>query len=93
MALATSRDSAIENLVGGAKREAREPVVSELERQSPLWLKLKSHMEKRIAALRVKNDSDKDTEATAKLRGRIAELKILAALDNPAPQLQADDSE
>lgn len=70
-----------------------EPVLNPADRQSPLWLKLKKHAEERLAKMRVRNDSMKlDEKDTASMRGRIAELKYLATLDNPAPQTEADET-
>ena len=64
------------------------------EAASYLWKKLKGHMEARLALLRSKNDDpNKDGNATAMLRGRIKELKNLMALDNPAPSMEAEDSD
>ena len=48
---------------------------------SPTWMKLKLHIEKRIEQLRKENDGDRTELETSKLRGRIAELKALLALD------------
>ena len=68
------------------------PVLNEAEAQSPLWRKVKAHLEARLAMLREMNDSPKrNAEATALLRGAIKEVKNLAALDKPAPQTEADD--
>lgn len=64
--------------------------LTEMERQSALWKKLKAHAEERIARHRRANDGDKDMEATSKLRGRIQEARYFAALDEPAPQMEAD---
>jgi hypothetical protein len=54
------------------------------DRHSPTWAKLRRHLEARITELRRQNDSDADPMKTAKLRGRIAELKGLLSLGNPA---------
>ena len=59
---------------------------------SPLWMKLKAHIEERVAGHRRANDGNLNTEDTAKVRGRIAEGKYILGLDNPAPQLDASDS-
>ena len=91
---ATNSEEIVKQLVGSAERERKDTaVVTELERQSALWLKLKAHVEKRIASLRARNDNDKNAEETAKLRGRIAELKLIAALDNPAVAMEPDKGE
>jgi hypothetical protein len=57
----------------------------EHERQTQLWRGLMRHVEERITELRQRNDADQDERATANLRGRIAELKALLALDKPEP--------
>jgi len=59
--------------------------------QSAVWLKLKEHYTQRLILLRAQNDGSLDAEATAKIRGRIAEVKQFLALGKPAPQV-ADDS-
>jgi len=53
------------------------------ERHSALWLKLKEHMEQQLDLLRRKNDGSHDEIVTANIRGRIAILKELSALDAP----------
>ena len=52
------------------------------ERNSALWLRLKQHLEDELALLRVQNDDDRDPVATAHLRGEIARIKTLLALDS-----------
>lgn len=66
-------------------------LLSEHERTNPVWVKIKKHLEGRLDLLRSMNDKHHDAETTARLRGRIREVKELAALDNPAPQMEADD--
>ena len=78
-----------EDLIGEA-RESTEPVITELERQSPLWKKLKAHLEKRIETLRARNDSDRDAFDTAKIRGRIAEVKVILMLDQPQQKIKVE---
>ena len=58
---------------------------AEHERHTQLWRDLMRHVEARIAELRQRNDADQEDRATANLRGRIAELKALLALDKPDP--------
>lgn len=58
---------------------------------SPTWMRLKEHCQARLAALRMQNDKTISAEETTKLRGRIAEVKRILALDNPAP-IEADDA-
>lgn len=61
---------------------------------SPTWSKLRRHMEAQLDKLRRENDKDADPVRTAKLRGRIAQLKNLLALGNPqAPAMVADEEQ
>jgi len=55
---------------------------------SPAILRLKAIYEERLAECRVKNDNRLDAEETARLRGRIFEVRNLLALvsDRPPPQ-------
>lgn len=46
-------------------------------RQSGAWRQLKAHIEARLDVYRRRNDSGLNEIETAKLRGRIAELKLL----------------
>lgn len=55
------------------------------------WTRFKAQITARLSDLRSSNDGDKSPEHTAKLRGRIAELKNLLALDIPAPAPVPDD--
>lgn len=55
------------------------------EIQSAVWIKLRDHMEQRLAMLRCQNDGDLSPEQTIKLRGRVAQLKELLALANTTP--------
>lgn len=66
-------------------------ILNDIERQSAVWKKIKQHCEDEIARLRVLNDTSVDLARTERLRGRIKAFKYLAALDNPAPQAEADD--
>lgn len=59
--------------------------LNEQEANDPLWLKLKEHLEARLASFRIKNDDHELGDArTALLRGQIAELKYFLSLDKPA---------
>lgn len=69
-----------------------EPLLTPTERDSPVWRKIKAHAEQRLESARKANDTNLDERKTAKLRGRIAELKHLATLDQPAPQTEANDA-
>lgn len=67
-----------------------EEVLSDLERKSAVWLKVKAYYEKRLATQRSKNDGDLPAEITAKTRGRIAEIKELLALGEPQQKIDAE---
>lgn len=55
------------------------------EKQTALWVKIKAHLESRLEICRKQNDGDADAVQTAKMRGRILELKSFLALENPPP--------
>ncbi len=57
-----------------------EPALTQEERHSSLAIKMEKYLSARIDGLRKQNDGDRNAEETAKLRGRIAELKILRDL-------------
>jgi hypothetical protein len=69
-------------------------LLTEQERHHPLWLKLKEHFEARLDKARIKNDGSLSVEETARLRGRISELKAFLSLDQdlpgPANPVEAD---
>lgn len=52
--------------------------------RSPTWKRLVTHVEGRIAELRVLNDQPLAVERTASTRGGIAELKRILALADQA---------
>jgi hypothetical protein len=56
-----------------------ELVLSERDRVSDVWLRLRERLLARLDLLRRQNDLDLTPEKTALLRGRIAELKNLLA--------------
>jgi len=59
--------------------------LAEHEKHSALWRALMRRCEERLTELRQMNDADQTLEGTAKLRGRIAEVKTLLALDKSEP--------
>jgi hypothetical protein len=65
-------------------------VLTTHELASPVWVKLKKHMEARLQSLRLRNESDLDPIATAKVRGESRGLKNLLALERPR-QVVADE--
>jgi hypothetical protein len=61
--------------------------------QSPTWLKLKAHMEERLATHRRKNDGNYDEAQTNRLRGQITEAKYVLGLAEPdTPPIEPDDT-
>ena len=64
--------------------QANQPVQFELtpiERNDPLWTKLRGHIERCIEQHRQDNDNSHDAAKTAEIRGGIRVLKGLLALD------------
>ena len=59
------------------------------EKLAPAWMKLMARTRQRLEMLRSQNDGDQSADDTAKLRGRIAELKAVLAMDNDNPQESA----
>ena len=56
--------------------------------QSNTWIKLKDYYTKRLQDLRQKNDGDMDVDQRQKHLGRIAEVKILLAMDSTPVQVE-----
>lgn len=54
------------------------------EIKSPLWEKLKTHMQAELQTLRERNDHDLDPIKTATLRGKSAQVKAFLLLETPA---------
>lgn len=57
------------------------------DRQSQTWARLRTHLNERLQSMRAQNDGDLDPVATAKMRGRIAEIKAMLALEQDLPQI------
>ena len=57
------------------------------EKESKLWKRLLEHCESRLQTLRMQNDGDKSEIETAKLRGRILEVKAFLGLDKDLPEI------
>lgn len=53
--------------------------LSEFEAQSQVWVKLEKQLTERLATLREKNDGALDLPETARLRGRIEQIKEILA--------------
>lgn len=61
--------------------------LTELERTSAVWQRLKKYYDARLARLRAKNDGDLTHEQTLKLRGQIAEVKGLLSVATDSPSI------
>ena len=64
-------------------------ILQEHELTGSTWLRIKEHLEERLALLRAKNDASKSIEETEKLRGRIDEVKFMLALAEPEPETES----
>jgi hypothetical protein len=60
------------------------------ERQHPIWMKIEEELNRRIDVLRRMNDGAFDEIQTARLRGRIAELKDLLAMGKDAEVIEVE---
>lgn len=56
--------------------------------KSPTWIKLKKQLQADLDVLRLQNDQPQPEEQTSRLRGRIAELNKILALET-APEEEA----
>lgn len=59
---------------------------------SPTWLRLKEHLEARLKDLRAQNDGRLDADETARMRGRIFEIKAFLALSVTTAPSESDDA-
>lgn len=64
--------------------------LTEQERNDPLWLKVKAELESRLNQLRKDNDKDMNESATAKLRGRISEVKRILDMGVDTPKIEVE---
>ena len=61
-------------------------ILSAGDKLSPVWVVLKKHAAERLESLRAKLENESLSEVqTASLRGRIAEVRALLALENERP--------
>lgn len=67
-----------------------DPILTAAERQGAVWLKIKKYLDDRLAAARRKNDGDLRESQTARLRGRIDELKAMLAFGEDKPVIPVD---
>lgn len=65
--------------------------LTEYDKAQSLWLRLKAHLDERLAYLRQKNDGFSSEYETASLRGEIRSLKRLIALGDDRPMTGIDD--
>ena len=65
--------------------------LTEHERESDLWKRIKAHYEERLASLRRKNDSSHDPIKTADIRGQIKDAKYLLSLDTPQTKYREEE--
>ena len=65
--------------------------LTNFERDTPLWKKLERHLLDRVEEARRRIEADLNDIETAKLRGRILELKALLAQANPDPAEEDSD--
>lgn len=68
----------------------KEPLTA-YDRGSAAWHKLVTIYEAKLQTLRMQNDTPKDELETAKLRGRIAEVKEFLAMGNTTVIDESDD--
>lgn len=57
--------------------------LTEHDKRSTLWLKLEAHLNERVEMYRKQNDGNLSPEETIRVRGRIAQLKEILALNEP----------
>lgn len=66
-------------------------ILTQIERESPIWRRIvDEYLETRLKRLRVENDAERSPDATAKLRGQIAEVKLMMGLDRDQPIVMPD---
>lgn len=65
--------------------------LSDNDKAQSLWVRLKAHLEERLAAVRKRNDNPLTESETAVLRGEIRTLKHIIALGDDRPILTGDE--
>lgn len=61
--------------------------LTDIERNSALWLKVSEALTERLQMLREMNDNSLTADETAKMRGKISEIKLILEWANPDPQI------
>jgi len=59
--------------------------LSDSDKVSPTWLRLKKHLQARAEALRNELEQDLPEDRTAKVRGRLAEVRALLSVEKDPP--------
>lgn len=58
------------------------------EAESAVWIRVAKELEARLVVLREQNEGDRLHDETMKIRGRIAEIKLILGWANPDPQIK-----
>lgn len=66
-------------------------ILTNIEKQSALWSRIRDELHAKLSLLRSRNDGDLDQFETARLRGKIAAIKELLAWEEPNPAPMADE--
>jgi hypothetical protein len=61
------------------------------EKNSRLWIKINAHWSRQLEQLRLQLEGDKNEIQTAKIRGRIQEIKFNLALSDKSPNTGHED--
>ena len=64
--------------------------LTEHDKVQGLWLRLRAHLDDRLAAARLRNDGALSEYQTASLRGEIKTLKHIIALGDDRPDMTGD---
>ena len=64
---------------------------TDLDRNSATWAKVQTYAVERIVTLQRELEADKDPAATAKVRGRLAEIRRFLRAGEPAREVVAGD--
>ena len=65
--------------------------LTDIERESELWKKLTAHYALKLDTYRMQNDGNLSPDETAKLRGKIFEVRKILALGEVTPAPESDD--
>ena len=65
--------------------------LSDADRYSATWMRLKAHLQTELQALRERNDAPQPEQDTAMLRGQIRSLKRIIALGDDRPIVTGDE--